>query len=440
MASTDLQSSSPGVRGASRRLHGFAARLVPIVVLAGVVRLVYALAVAPPTTGFFDGYWNASVGRAIADGRGFVLFTGALFDPDARFVPTATHPPLYPLVLALADTVGMAGDTAQRSLGALFGAGTVCGVGLLGRRVGGERLGLLAAGVAALYPLLIAADGALLSETLYGVIIAFTLLSAWRLGERPSAARAAVVGLGLGLATLTRSEAILLVPLMLLPLAWRGGRHARWAGLAAGTACFAVVIAPWVARNWDVFGRPLLSTNEGGLVAQTNCDQTYSGPDLGWFAPACARVGTGDEARQTAAQRREGLEYARDHADRLPVVLSVRLLRAWGLYQPFRSAEEQGRDTRIQKVGIVLFYPLALSAIAGIAVLRRRRGPLIVLVAPLVVASVVAFASYGSVRLRYLAEVPVVVLAAAGAMAAYDRSRQPRRGMGEVAPAPPPSG
>ena len=49
-------------------------------------------------------------------------------------------------------------------------------VGLLGRRAGGERLGLLAAGLCAVYPLMIAVDGALMSETLYGPLIAVALL------------------------------------------------------------------------------------------------------------------------------------------------------------------------------------------------------------------------------------------------------------------------
>ena len=110
----------------------------------------------------------------------------------------------------------------------------MAGVGLLGRRVGGPAVGLLGAALAALYPLLIVADGALLSETLFGPIVAFTLLAAWRLGEEPTVRWAALVGLGIGLAALTRSEALLLLPLLALPLAWRGGGgRARWLRLGS---------------------------------------------------------------------------------------------------------------------------------------------------------------------------------------------------------------
>ena len=71
-------------------------------------------------------------------------------------------------------------------------------------------------------------------------------------------------------ATLVRSEGLLLVPLLALPLAWRGG-PGRLARVAATVAAFAVLLAPWVARNWAVFDRPVLSNNLGYLLASTNC-------------------------------------------------------------------------------------------------------------------------------------------------------------------------
>ena len=45
--------------------------------------------------------------------------------------------------------------------------------------------GLIAAGLAAVYPTLIAADGALMSETLYGALVALALLAAYRLLDAP---------------------------------------------------------------------------------------------------------------------------------------------------------------------------------------------------------------------------------------------------------------
>jgi hypothetical protein len=44
----------------------------------------------------------------------------------------------------------------------------------------GDLAGLLAAGLAAVDPALIAADGALMSESLYRLLVAMTLLAAYR--------------------------------------------------------------------------------------------------------------------------------------------------------------------------------------------------------------------------------------------------------------------
>ena len=67
------------------------------------------------------------------------------------------------------------------------------------------------------------------------------------------------------------------------------------------------------------------------------------------------------------------------------------------------------------KAGVLFFYPLAALALVGLFALRRRGAVLIVLVAPFVVVSLTGMATYGSLRGRYLAEIPLVVLAAVGA-------------------------
>src|SRR5436305_5797051 len=207
--------------------RGFEGRLVLVVVAAAAIRLVHVLAVAPHTAGIEDAFWFREVGANVAGGNGFVVPVGSVFQPGFHLAATASHPPLYALVLAAAVKLGITSDVAQRSLGVVFGSLTVLGVGLLGRRAGGGRVGLVAAALAAVSPLLIAADGALLSETLYGPIVAGTLLAALRLAERPSAGRAAVLGVAVGFATLTRAEALLLLVLLVLPLALRGDAGGR---------------------------------------------------------------------------------------------------------------------------------------------------------------------------------------------------------------------
>ncbi len=390
-----------------------------VVLAAFALRLVYALTVAPGTAGAVDdGWWYQWVARDIANGHGYYVPFGL------QLVPTAEHGPLYPTVLAGAIKLGITGDAPLRALGALFGAITITAIGLIGRRVGGDRLGLLAAAIAAVSPLMIAADGALTSETLYAAVIALALLAALRLAERVGSGRAAVLGVLIGLAALTRSEALLLLVLVAIPLTWRGG----WRRVVIPIVCAGVVLTPWVVRNWSVFDRPVLTNNEGDVLAASNCARTYHGHNLGYVSLLCLAPETGNEAQKAARWRSDGLGYARDHASRLPVVLPARFLRTWGFYQPARSSQERSRDTRLTRGGVVFDFVLILLAIAGVAALRRRRRELLVLLAPFVMVSLAAMATYGAVRFRHAAEIPLTVLAGAGAIWLFERirARQPR--------------
>ena len=389
---------------------------------AFAVRLVYAIAFAPGTAGAVDdAFWYQQVSLNVAHGNGFLIPVGS--GAAQHLIPTAEHGPLYPLVLAGVRELGVNGDTALRSLGALFGGVTVLLVGLIGRRIGGEALGLVAAGIAAVSPLLIAADGALLSETLYTPLIALVLLTALRLAERPTAGRAAAAGVAIGFAALTRSESLLLLPLLALPLAWRGGRELRWRRVLTPVLCVAVVLSPWIARNWSVFDRPLLTNNEGDVLGASNCPSTYYGHNLGSVDLLCLAPVTGNEAQKASQWRRNGLGYARDHAGRLfAVVLPVRVLRTWGFYEPWRSAMERTRAPRLEKAGVVFDYVLLALAVAGVVALWRRRITLLVLLAPALVATLAALGTYGGVRFRHAAEVPLVVLAGAGALWLAERA------------------
>ncbi|MBD0281647.1 MAG: glycosyltransferase family 39 protein [Thermoleophilaceae bacterium] len=404
-------------RLASRR--GFWPPLLAIVAAGVVIRVLYTLVEAPwPPPGLDDQFYFSALPKLLAEGHGFVApFRFAFRDEIVR---TAEHPPLYSVVLAGPAKLGLTSPDAQRLAGAAFGAGTVAAVGLLGRRLGGRRAGLLAAGLAAVYPTLIAADGALMSESLLGLLVALSLLAAYRLVEAPTVGRAATLGAVAGLAALTRGEALLLLPLLLLPVLFR---PARGPAAIVVVLAFVVVVAPWTVRNWIVFDRPVLvATNSGTAVAGANCDATYRGDKLGGWWPPCIREHPGmNEAEHHSQALADGVRYAGHHLDRLPVVLAARLGRVWSLYDPFQIPE--GRSARVQKLGVLMFFALLPLAVAGALTLRRRGVGVWIILVPFAVVSVTALATYGNVRFREPAELSLVVLAAV----AIDRFLRRRR-------------
>jgi hypothetical protein len=215
-----------------------------------------------------------------------------------------------------------------------------------------------------------------------------------------------LLGALIGLATLTRGEALVLLPLL---LPWREPRRAALVVLA-----FVIVMAPWTVRTLTAFEKPvLLSTNDGGLVAGANCPSTYRGHDIGSWDLRCVPTKPAkDESVASQHARTQGLDYARDHASRIPLVLAARLGRTFELVQPVLQAQRaEARAAGLEVAGAVFFWLLAPLGAYGLVLLRRRGERLTPLIAPFVVAVVATLAGYGVPRFRHPADVALAVLA-----------------------------
>jgi 4-amino-4-deoxy-L-arabinose transferase-like glycosyltransferase len=414
--------------------RNFGARLA-LAVLAGlIVRLLYVALFARKIALFGDAVTYHEWAQTIANGTGWVKVPHAelgLYHVAPE--PSAEHPPLFSLVLAGFWKLGVHTYTAQKLVVCFIGASTVAFTGLAGREAGGERVGLIAAGIAAVYPFLWVADGSLLAESLYAACMAASLWLALRFLRTRSLADAGWLGVAVGLAALSRGEAVLLVLLLLLPLAWKDRSFKAGALMLAG---FALVVAPWTARNFAKFEQPVLvSTNSNSVFAGANCDPVYHGDLIGLWSFSCyGEVKPGDESQEAVEYRRQGFDYARDHAGRVPLVAAIRLGRVWDLYRPLQQVQYEfleGRSRWASRAGLVLYYPTLILAIAGVVVLRRRRFPVWPFLAFALTVSIVALSVYGITRFRIAAEPALIVLAAVTVDFALRRRAERRSGQRE---------
>jgi 4-amino-4-deoxy-L-arabinose transferase-like glycosyltransferase len=398
-----------------RRPSQFAIRLAAIAAVGLIVRVIYTLAIGGRTGGIGDFFFYHGQANLIAEGKGFIH---PLFYVGGITAPSAEHPPLWPLVLSVTSLLGGTGFVAHRLTGVAIGVVATVLVGLLGRRAGGQRAGLIAAGIAAIYPVLVAADGSLMSETLYGALIAAALLLALRMRDRPGLVLAGALGVVIGLAALTRAEGLLFLVLLAVPacIAARPVLGTRRTVVAVAVAVLgaAVVIAPWTIRNWSAFDQPvLISINDSTVLAGANCDPAYHGVDTGFWILRCLapRKPGGNEAKQGEIWRRQGRDYLGDHLGELPRVALVRVLRTWDLWQPRRQVGfSEGRDHGVQEVGTGIYLLMLPFGVAGAWLLRRRRYLLYVLLIPAIAATLSSVAGYGLPRFRHAAELTLVVL------------------------------
>jgi 4-amino-4-deoxy-L-arabinose transferase-like glycosyltransferase len=165
-------------------------------VTLGLIRVVYTLHSAPwPPTGLGDQVYYLFAAQFLAHGQGFI-------DPflavNQRHAASVGHPPFYVVVLAGVVKVFGNSEHAMRLAGSVFGGVTIVALAFVARRLAGDRTALIAAGLAAVYSMLITADGAVMSESLYGALMALSLLGAYRLVELPSVWRALGFGVVVG--------------------------------------------------------------------------------------------------------------------------------------------------------------------------------------------------------------------------------------------------
>ena len=379
-------------------------------------------------------YYNAQA-NTLARGHGFTDFRDG--------TQTAEHPPLTALALTPTSWVMEQFDPggrhllAQRLTMTVFGAVVVLLIGLIGRAVAGDRAGLVAAGIAALYPNLWINDGLVMSETLATLAVALAILLAYRFIRQPRVSTAAWVGAACGLAMLARAELGLLLPLMVLPVALFMKQFPVMRRLGVFlVACIAalVVVSPWLIANLTRFDDPVLfSTNDGLTLCGANLHRTYYGQGTGLWALDCASfpVQKGDRSVVSNALRRDGLHFIRDHLGRLPFVVAVREARVWSLYAPGMMASynvNEGRDVEVSWAGFFAFWILVPCAVVGAVQLRRRKMQLTPLLSQFVVVAVTAGAIYGITRFRTPAEVSLVVLAAMAVDQWWGRRSEPAAG------------
>ena len=390
-------------------LRSFRSRLTAIVIAGALLRsVVLAYRWGRPLR-MNDSLWYSFTATGLRHGRFFhSILTGG---------PTAEHPPLAAVLMAplsfLSDPV-----QGQRLTTTLFGIALVALIGLLGRRIGGPTMGLIAAAIAAVYPNLWTHDGLVMAESIAMVLIVGWMLAVLHLLDRPTWRRAALVGALAGLAALTRSELGLLAVAGLVAVVWHSRSRAAVLRAAAMALVTAAVLLPWTVVNVARFDSPvLLTTNDGTTLLGSYCDDVFSGGDKGGWSLFCVLGGpepSGDDSVRSAQQRRWARSYARQHVSQLPGIVVARVARAldlYGLHDVVHGDVGEDQQRTAVWAGIVCWWILAPLACWGVRRLRRRDRAVVLVPVAIVFATTVAF--YGSHRLRAPLEPSLVLLAAA---------------------------
>lgn len=244
--------------------------MVGLGLLALALRLWFVLSVGPPPTSSLNdpGVYNA-IAVGLAQGQGFVGVSGH---------PTAQFPPGFPFLLSLAYRVFGHYQEAGGVMNAVIGSLTVPLLYFAARKTLGRTEAIVVGlGMAILLGQILWVD-LLLAETLFTFLLAVVLVLLLMLD--PSRRRSAVlVGLAIGLATLTRGEGLFFIAVAIAVWSTKLPRRVMTQQGAIMLGVALVCIVPWTVRNENTMHSFIpLSTNLGATLWAGHNPQAYGGP------------------------------------------------------------------------------------------------------------------------------------------------------------------
>jgi 4-amino-4-deoxy-L-arabinose transferase-like glycosyltransferase len=372
-------------------------------------------------------------------GNGYTRF------PDLH--PDSDLPPLYPFFLA-----GMYTLFGRSSLPvALAQIGmdvvTLLAIYAIGRRVGGERVGLLAAAFTGFYPYLLFQSVSVNDTAIFIMLLAVGIWCAYRAQDTGAPAWAVAAGLTLGVGALTKTLVLLVIPWLVL---WWWSRHGlrRAIVLAAGLGlAFTLVLAPWIVRNIRLHGAfTLVSTNDGSNLHQGNnvcvADYLWRGWDAQWVNCLPPTPPGLSELAEAAWHRDQALSYLRDHPGEWPRLFGVKFLVLWS---PELMPREVPPDAYLvddavfqyetpafqaaRIVHVLYFTPLLILGLIGMWRTVRDKRPVAPILAVLLAITLTYVVFHPSTRYRVPADPFLFVLAAYAAHELWQswRGRQRRQ-------------
>jgi len=377
-----------------------------------------------------EGYWE--LGRRLARGESFEIY-----QPPRKVM----RMPGFPILLAIAIRIGGEELLVARLMVLLTGVAACWLVYLLGRELADEQTALLAALLASTSPLLAGFSVLILSETTFAAALMASLLAMARLARswgRSSRSTsellwkpALMTGVLIALANYIRPSWMLAAPGFCVVHLWfrtRSSRRTSSGFRSAVLECLlvavslAVTLAPWTYRNWQITGRFIPTTLWVGPSLYDGLHPAATGESDMKFFDRENLMATMSESEMDRTYRNRAWQFARENPGRALKLSLIKLGRFWHFWP---NADQFRHPTLCLAVA---GFTLPVLSFAIFELLKRRPDPrfLLLTVGPVLYFSLIHSIFIGSIRYRLPAEYPLLILSAAGMLAAVNRFRVSR--------------
>jgi 4-amino-4-deoxy-L-arabinose transferase-like glycosyltransferase len=352
--------------------------LVAFLLRLAVITIGHTYRITPRRDHFQFGWEMGRLARSIAMGQGFSSPT------DLPTGPSAWAPPLYPYILAgvfkLFGVYSALSAWVILTFNSVFAALTCLTLYRIAERIYGISVARGTAWTWAVFPYAIYWPVRVVWETsLTAFLLSLALLLTLRMAGGPPRRRDWILfGLLWGVIALTNTAVVSMFPFCLIWLLYRLPRVRRqFIGAALCVLAVALVMSPWLVRNYRVFGKFILVRDNLPLeMYEANNDQSEglwtrnehpgNNPEAMRRFQQLGELGFMDEKRQ------EVREFIREHPGRFLWFTVERAVYFW--IAPPQATILDGYDLMISRHTNFLLGAAFAFAGSWLTIRNRKRG------------------------------------------------------------------
>jgi len=348
--------------------------LIGIIVLALAARFAVAMVtrswVFPSDDNFRAfGYEMGQIASSLAKGDGFSWPARPGHGP----VPTAWMPPAYPLIMAAAFKIfGIFSEQAAIAIELFLTIMSVLSCILLyvlGKRLYNVQIGFLAAFLLAIYPASIHyAVRNLWDTNLFTCCLLLIILMFLKLASHPDVKQGTYLGIVFGFTALVNPIIVGTYPFALawLYLKAETSRRTIIKVISLMLIVSGVVIAPWLVRNYLIFGQfAFIKSNFGNELYEGNKGITGGGDANRALTEAEQEfLKQSDEATRNSFLLRKAITFIIVHPFRFTQQTLIRFARFWIYMRP-----ERGWTA---KISLTIYLILLVLAVVGLLLTQAR--------------------------------------------------------------------
>jgi 4-amino-4-deoxy-L-arabinose transferase-like glycosyltransferase len=299
----------------------------------------------------------------------------------------------------------------------------------IGYKCYGRTVALLAAAIYAVWPTALIYTSQLASEIQYTFLFCCFILLSLQFAERKSWTLAIGAGFMLGLALLTRGNAIFMVALMVPWGAWQFRKvpYALIRSLAIPIVAL-LTLVPWAVRNFSVFHAVIPFQTGGGdvLLGSYNRITAYDPSEYGYWVYAVSSLpeyraqiaAPNNEVVRDQVEKRLAMQWLRSHPDTWWYFIEAKFRRSW---TPFL----QPQSPLPYRVGMLVSWgPVLVLFVLGVIPTAicslRTNSPSWILHMGILHFVLTAEVFWGSSRFRYPVEGLIIIVASATLVWLYE--------------------